>query len=90
MRMTKYKCASCGACFKEEEADEGKELIDHFSGYGNYYEKYYKCPECGESDLEELILDKECIEYEDEFGCEGDCEDCPLMKGDEADNETDN
>ena len=44
--MRNYKCAECGGIFKENRLDTRAELIDHFAGYGNYYEYYYVCPEC--------------------------------------------
>jgi len=52
--MRKYKCLECGERFTENDAGTKSELIDHFPGYGNYYEHYYVCPECGSPDLEEV------------------------------------
>lgn len=45
--MGKYKCCECEEVFDESSAGIRTELIDHFAGYGNYYEHYYVCPECG-------------------------------------------
>lgn len=78
--MIKYFCTNCGECFSETQADTHKELIDYFAGYGNLYEHYIACPECGSTDVDELSLDKECEKYDDEFGCEGICDECPLTK----------
>lgn len=82
--MIKYKCTSCGCCFKESEADTRSELVDS-SPYYRHYESYVACPECGEDEVEEIDLrDRECLDYDEEFGCEGVCEDCPLLQGGEA------
>lgn len=48
----KYVCCECGEVFDENSAGLRSELIDHFAGYGNYYEHYYTCPECGSDWLE--------------------------------------
>ena len=77
--MIKYFCERCGACFRETEADQHDELIDMSQGYSPYYEHYVKCPECeGWEDIVELSLSKECEEYDDEHGCKGQCDECPL------------
>ena len=52
--MSNYKCLDCGELFNENHAGIRSELIDHFPGYGNYYEHYYTCPECGSDALEEI------------------------------------
>ena len=81
--MLKYKCNKCGACFNETEAETHSELIDISRGYSPYFEHYVACPECNSwEDIAELSLGKECQEYDEEFGCEGNCEDCP-MNGEE-------
>lgn len=84
--MLKYKCNRCGACFNENEADERQCCDDfgHYEGFGHYFEKYSVpiCPECDSDDLTELHLDQECTNYDEEFGCQGNCEECP-MNGEE-------
>lgn len=79
--MKKYKCECCGRCCYPEELEERYEIetTDAWAG-PQYYGPIYICPECGNDELKELnIWNKACIEYDEEFGCAGDCDDCPLM-----------
>ena len=81
--MRKYKCKDCGACFDENDADEKRytDDIDYFECYGRYVESYTVpiCLVCGSEDLIELDLKGDCEDYDEENGCEGDCDNCPLM-----------
>ena len=81
--MIKYKCDRCGYCFTEEEADFKNVLVDYTAPYGAYYQQFMVCPECDSDDYSELDLGKECAEYDEEFGCDGDCENCPINKEDD-------
>lgn len=82
--MIKYKCTNCGCCFTEEEADTLNVMIDYDARWGAYTEAIMICPECSDGDhLEELTLNEDCQEYDEEFGCEGNCDDCPLNRGDD-------
>ena len=82
--MIKYKCERCGCCFTETQAELTNVEIDYTPGYGSYCESYITCPNCSEhEDIAELILNKDCEEYDEEFGCEGNCDDCPMNRGDD-------
>lgn len=84
--MIKYLCRRCKHCFTETQAELTNVEIDYTPGYGSYCESYITCPECNEhEDIEELNLSKECEEYDEEFGCEGDCDNCPLNQEEEED-----
>lgn len=75
----KCKCNACGYVFPEDDAGQRSELVDSGPGY-KYFESYRCCPECGYDDFEEVELSEACEEYDEEFGCEGVCDECPLMQ----------
>ena len=59
-------------------------MIDYDARWGAYTEAIMICPECSDGDhLEELTLNEDCQEYDEEFGCVGNCDDCPLNRGDD-------
>lgn len=83
--MTKYKCDRCGACFNDIEAAARTDLVDLYPDGRGYYQTTVICPECNSDDLTEIeLINADCLEYDDLIGCEGDCDNCPLMtdKGD--------
>lgn len=79
--MKKYICQCCGKCFNPEDAEETCELITTDAWAGPQYgHGVPSCPECYSRDLEEIHLtNKACQEYDEEYGCEGNCDECPLM-----------
>lgn len=85
--MKKYKCKCCGRCFYPQDAEEVDELVTTDAWAGPQYGyPAPACPECYSKDLEELnIWNQACIEYDEEYGCQGDCEECPLMTDTEED-----
>jgi len=86
--MRKYKCGKCDCCFSEDDADTVNVEIDYDPRWGSYCESYYACPECREhEDLEELDLDKECQAYDEEHGCDGCCDKCPVHQEGEQEEE---
>ena len=87
--MIKFKCNNCGEVFYEEDADEinRTEFVDNSVGGGMYYETYAvnTCPECSSDDLETYDLGKKCTAYDEAHGCQCNCDNCPLMTDEGAD-----
>lgn len=78
--MIKYLCDHCGTCFAETEAASRNDLIDIYPDGRGYFKKSVICPECNSDDLTEIELrSAECLDYDENIGCAGDCDTCPLM-----------
>ena len=62
--MTYFKCKYCDEVFSNLEAHTYKEVIGHV-----WYTtiEYYKCPYCGNEDIEEYYPTEEEEEEDDEY-----------------------